>query len=116
MIDVRPPACEYWNFQLNNHWMESLDYRYHTIALNHFGAQARPDGSVRLVVAHARPGRSELARHGGTPPRHDVPALGGREGAPGSPDARREARGRRGSRLGSDGRRRAKSIRWGEPP
>jgi hypothetical protein len=56
LIDLTPPRCEYWNFQLNNHWMESLDYRYHTIALNHFGARAKPDGSVRLVVAHRDPG------------------------------------------------------------
>lgn len=56
VIDLVPPECEYWNFQLNNHWMESLDYRYHVIALNHFGAQARPDGSVRLVVAGRHPG------------------------------------------------------------
>jgi hypothetical protein len=56
VIDLVPPRCEYWNFQLNNHWMESLDYRWHTIALNHFGARARPDGSVRLVVAQRDPG------------------------------------------------------------
>ena len=56
MIDLTPPECEYWNFQLNNHWMESLDYRYHPIALNHFSAQARPDGSVRLVGAGRDPG------------------------------------------------------------
>jgi hypothetical protein len=56
VIELVPPACEYWNFQLNNHWMESLDYRYHTIALNHFGAKARPDGAVRLVVAPRDPG------------------------------------------------------------
>jgi hypothetical protein len=74
---------------------------------------ARRLGATRRRAA--RPGRSELARHGGTPPRHDVPALGRREGALGSTAARREARGRRGSRLGSDARRRAKSIRWGEP-
>ena len=56
VIDVTPPPCEYWNFQLNNHWMESLDYRYHVIALNHFGAVAGPGASVRLVVALRDPG------------------------------------------------------------
>jgi hypothetical protein len=56
VIEVTPPRCEYWNFQLNNHWMESLDYRYHQIAVNHHGARYRPDGSVRIVVAHQDPG------------------------------------------------------------
>jgi len=56
IIETTPPKCEYWNFQLNNHWMESLDYRYHRIAVNHHGAAYRPDGSVRIVVAHADPG------------------------------------------------------------
>ena len=52
VIEVTPPKCDYWNFQLNNHWMESLDYRYHQIAINHYGARYRKDGSVRIVVAH----------------------------------------------------------------
>lgn len=56
VIEAAPPPCEYWNFQLNNHWMESLDYRYHRIAVNHRGAVYRPDGSVRIIVAHADPG------------------------------------------------------------
>jgi len=56
VIEVKPPVCDYWNFQLNNHWMESLDYRYHTIALNHAQVRAGADGSVRLVVAHTDPG------------------------------------------------------------
>jgi hypothetical protein len=55
VIEVTPPACAYWNFQLNNHWMESLDYRYHQIALNHSQVRPEPDGSVRLVVAHEDP-------------------------------------------------------------
>ncbi len=56
LIEVTPPRCEYWNFQLGNHWMESLDYRYHRIALNHHGAVVSPDGSVRLVIAAEDPG------------------------------------------------------------
>jgi hypothetical protein len=56
VVEVVPPRCDYWNFQVNNHWMESLDYRYHRIALNGREAVRRADGSVRLVVAHAHPG------------------------------------------------------------
>ncbi len=56
VIEAQPPDCEYWNFQLNNHWMESLDYRYHPIHFNKHTTTYRPDGSFRLVVAHADPG------------------------------------------------------------
>jgi hypothetical protein len=56
VVEVTPPACDYWNFQLNNYWMESLDYRYHRIDVNHHGAHYEDDGSVRLVVAHEDPG------------------------------------------------------------
>jgi hypothetical protein len=53
---VTPPECDYWNFQLNNYWMESLDYRYHRIAVNHHAARLQPDGSLRITVAHEDPG------------------------------------------------------------
>ena len=56
VIDATPPECEYWNFQLNNYWMESLDYRYFRIHVNKKSAVLRPDGSVRVVVAHEDPG------------------------------------------------------------
>lgn len=55
VIEVTPPTCDYWNFQLNNHWMESLDYRYHRIAINGHEAVRRADGSVRVIVAHEDP-------------------------------------------------------------
>jgi hypothetical protein len=57
LVEVKPPqVCDYWNFQLNNHWMESLDYRFHTISINQHQARYADDGSVRLVVAHEDPG------------------------------------------------------------
>jgi hypothetical protein len=56
VVEARPPACDYWMFALHNHWLESLDYRYHRITLNDHTAQREPDGSVRVVVAHADPG------------------------------------------------------------
>jgi hypothetical protein len=56
VIEVTPPDCELWNFQLNNHWMESLDYRYFPIWVNKHTARYRDDGSVRIVVAHRDPG------------------------------------------------------------
>jgi hypothetical protein len=56
IIEVTPPRCQHWNFQLGNHWMESLDYRYHRIHVNGHTATYAPDGSVRIVVAHQDPG------------------------------------------------------------
>lgn len=58
VIDVLPPECDNWNFQLNNFWMESLDYRYHTISINKHTAAFEADGSVRVIVAHEDPGLS----------------------------------------------------------
>ncbi len=50
------PECQTWNFQLDNWWMESLDYRYHNIHVNKHTATYQPDGSVRLIVSHTDPG------------------------------------------------------------
>ncbi|MGB5350617.1 MAG: DUF1214 domain-containing protein [Polyangiales bacterium] len=51
VIDATPPECEHWNFQLNNYWMESLDYRYYPVHVNKHTAKYRSDGSVQVVVA-----------------------------------------------------------------
>ncbi len=56
-IEAAPPECDYWNFQLNNYWMESLDYRYHRIDVNHHGARQEDDGRVVIIVAATDPGR-----------------------------------------------------------
>ena len=51
VIEATPPECEYWNFQLNNVWMESLDYRYRPVSTNKHTTKYRRDGSFRIVVA-----------------------------------------------------------------
>jgi hypothetical protein len=56
LIEVRPPDCDTWNFQLNNYWMESLDYRYFTICINKAGAKPEHDGSIKVIVSHRDPG------------------------------------------------------------
>ena len=55
VIKATPPVCKTWNVQFNNHWMESLDYRYFTIHVNAHTAQYRPDKSVRVVLTHEDP-------------------------------------------------------------
>ncbi len=63
----RVPRCDSWNFQLNNDWMESLDYRYHRIHVNKHTAVYAPDGGCTIVVAHRDPGVPnwlETAGHG----------------------------------------------------
>jgi len=50
------PECQTWNFQLDNYWMESLDYRYHRITVNKHTARYEEDGSVVLYVAAQDPG------------------------------------------------------------
>ena len=56
VIEVKPPACDTWNFQLNNYWMESLDYRYFPVCINQHSAKPREDGSYRIIVSHRNPG------------------------------------------------------------
>lgn len=57
VIDVdRIPQCQTWNLQVDNYWMESLDYRYHRIHVNKHTARYNPDGGVTIVLAHRDPG------------------------------------------------------------
>lgn len=58
VITFTPPDCETWNFQLNNYWMESLDYRYFPICVNKHSATEENDGSIRIIVSKSNPGFS----------------------------------------------------------
>lgn len=66
-IRTRIPECIFWNFQLDNVWMESLDYRSHRIHVNAHSAKLDDDGTVTIVVAARDPGHAnwiETAGHG----------------------------------------------------
>lgn len=56
VIDATPPECRTWNFQLNNYWMESLDYRFLPVHVNAHTARRNADGTVTVVVAARDPG------------------------------------------------------------
>jgi len=56
VIDSAVPECAYWNFQLANHWLESLDFVHRRVDINKHGARYNADGSVTLVVATSDPG------------------------------------------------------------
>jgi Protein of unknown function (DUF1214) len=56
VVSAVPPECDYWNFQLNNWWMESLDYRFLSVTCNKATARLERDGSVRIVIAQRDPG------------------------------------------------------------
>jgi hypothetical protein len=56
VIEGRSPRCTYWGVQLWNRYMQSLDHRYHRVAVNGTQAALEPDGSFRVVVAHRDPG------------------------------------------------------------
>ena len=57
VVDLVPPAeCSYWNLQIGNHWLESLDFMHRDTHVNQETAIPEADGSVRVVIAARDPG------------------------------------------------------------
>lgn len=56
LIETPVPECDLWNLQLDNYWMESLDYRYLPVHVNSHTAKYNRDGSLTVVVAAENPG------------------------------------------------------------
>lgn len=56
VVEVPPIDAYYWNFQLNNLWEESLDYRFLSVTVNKHTATYEPDGRARIVVCEHDPG------------------------------------------------------------
>jgi len=57
LIDLRRlPDSRFWNLQIDNYWMESLDYRYHRIHFNKHSVQLDDQGGIQVILAHRDPG------------------------------------------------------------
>jgi len=56
VLEVMPPRCRMWNFQLDNWWMESLDHVHQKIWVNSHQAKYEPDGRIVVVCADEDPG------------------------------------------------------------
>lgn len=56
VLEAMPPECDAWNFQLNNYWEESLDYRYYNVHINKHTAHYEDDGRVVIIVSPRDPG------------------------------------------------------------
>lgn len=66
MLEVTPPNCRMWNFQIDNWWMESLDHAHQKVWINSAQARYESDGSVIIICADADPGYGnwiDLAGH-----------------------------------------------------
>jgi hypothetical protein len=65
LIETPLPECEFWNIQINNWWMESLDYRYVPACINKGSIVPNSDGTATIIVAHRDPERPNwLTTHG----------------------------------------------------
>ncbi|MDG3009432.1 DUF1214 domain-containing protein [Rhodococcus sp. D2-41] len=56
VIETEVPDCEYWNFVLQNWWMESLDHDRMNTYINNHTAELNDDGTLTIVVAAKDPG------------------------------------------------------------
>jgi len=65
VIETEVPECEHWNIQVNNWWMESMDYRYLPACINAGNAVREADGRVRIILSEDDPGAPNwLTTHG----------------------------------------------------
>lgn len=67
LIEFVPPDARYWNFELGDFWMRSLDYANRPISITDHQAVIDPDGVVRLVVSARDPGLANWLDTTGAP-------------------------------------------------
>jgi hypothetical protein len=55
VIDLVPPHTRYWSVTIENIWHECIDARRRRSSITNAAAVARPDGTVRIVIAATEP-------------------------------------------------------------
>ncbi|MBW2289048.1 MAG: DUF1214 domain-containing protein [Deltaproteobacteria bacterium] len=65
VIELSPPATRYWSVTLESVWHECIEPHRRRSSITNGGAIARPDGTVRLVIAHRDPGAANWLDTGG---------------------------------------------------
>lgn len=53
IVEFTPPKAPYWGFQLTNYWFEPIDYGGTASHVNNRRVRFGPNGTVKLVIAHA---------------------------------------------------------------
>lgn len=56
IIEADIPPCRYWGSQLNDVWVQTLDYAHHQSSLSMGQATLDKDGRVRYVISASDPG------------------------------------------------------------
>jgi hypothetical protein len=56
VIELTPPETRFWSVTLESVWHECIEPNRRRSSITNAGVVARPDGTVRLVVAHRDPG------------------------------------------------------------
>ncbi len=56
IMEVVPPQCHYWSYQLGTWYWESMDWYRRQTSLNGHYAHLDSDGAFRAVIAHEDPG------------------------------------------------------------
>jgi len=56
LVEGKDVPCRYWSCQLFNHFLQSGDYRYHTVSLNNRQVHFDDDGSFRIYASRENPG------------------------------------------------------------
>lgn len=56
LIEGKDVPCRYWSCQLFNQFLQSGDYRYHTVSLNNRQVAFDDDGSFRIYACRENPG------------------------------------------------------------